>query len=282
MGVRPGGKTRFCISVSPMAKATIKHTRVRRDRHPNTQKSKRDSSAAPADHVLVLAEAIDAKEREQECASLKDKKLGRLLDDELGELDDRLALAVPSSWAGAAFKLRKGVHFSENHPIAEPIREIADRVSRGRIEFEDLSYLRSAAAYLSQQENDAAPPFFTTALQWLARPKLVGCTARRERGVFPARACAADPRRHATMKCKAAESSTSAASRSPFQSSLYTAAPSRLVCSPDIMKHKQYRYCSLMGVNMFPLAGPRSALRSSGKVSCEESDYHRQARRKHE
>jgi len=102
-----------------MAKATIKHTRVRRDRHPNTQKSKRDSSAAPADHVLVLAEAIEAKEREQACASRNgDKKLGRLLDDELSELDDRLALAVPSSWAGAAFKLRKGVHFSDSSTAA--------------------------------------------------------------------------------------------------------------------------------------------------------------------
>jgi hypothetical protein len=158
-----------------MAKATVKHTRVRRDRHPSTQKSERDSSAAPADHVLVLAEAIEAKEREQECASRNgDKEFARLLDDELSELDDRLALAVPSSWAGAAFKLRKGVHFSENHPIAEPIREIADRVSRGRIAPQDLSYLRSAAAYLSKQENDAAPPFFTTALQWLNRPTLIG------------------------------------------------------------------------------------------------------------
>jgi len=158
-----------------MAKATIKHTRVRHDRHPSTQKSKRDSSAAPADHVLVLAEAIEAKEREQACASRNgDQKLGRLLDDELSELDDRLALAVPSSWAGAAFKLRKGVHFSEDDPIAEPILEIADRVSRGRIYPQDLSYLRSAAAYLSKHENDAAPPFFTTALQWLNRPTLIG------------------------------------------------------------------------------------------------------------
>jgi hypothetical protein len=158
-----------------MAKATIKHTRVRRDRHPSTQKSKRNSGAAPADHVLALAEAIEAKEREQECATRNgDKEFARLLDDELGELDDRLALAVPSSWAGAAFKLRKGVHFSENHPIAEPIREIADRVSRGRIYPQDLSYLRSAAAYLSKQENDAAPPFFTTALLWLNRPTLIG------------------------------------------------------------------------------------------------------------
>jgi hypothetical protein len=116
-----------------MAKATVKHTRVRRDRHPSTQKSKHNSSAAPADHVLVLAEAIEAKEREQECASRNgDKEFARLLDDELSELDDRLALAVPSSWAGAAFKLRKGVPVSESHPIAEPIREIADRVSRGR------------------------------------------------------------------------------------------------------------------------------------------------------
>jgi hypothetical protein len=158
-----------------MAKATIKHTRVRRDRHPSTQKSKRNSGAAPADHVLALAEAIEAKEREQECATRNgDKEFARLLDDELGELDDRLALAVPSSWAGAAFKLRKGVHFSESHPIAEPIREIADRVSRGRIELRDLSYLRSAAAYLSREGNDAAPPFFTTALQWLNRPTLIG------------------------------------------------------------------------------------------------------------
>jgi hypothetical protein len=147
---------------------------VRRARHPGTQSSKRNGSAAPADPVLVLAGIIEDKEREEECASRNgDQKLGRRLDDELSELDDRLALAIPSSWAGAAFKLRKGVHFSENHPIAEPIREIADRVSRGRIELQSLLYLQSVAAFLSREGNDAAPPFITTALQWFNQGRCV-------------------------------------------------------------------------------------------------------------
>ena len=153
-----------------MAKATLTHTRARRARHPSAS----SVSAASADPVLTLAKVIIDKEHEERRASRNgDKSLSWQLDAELSQHDAELQLAIPTTWAGAAFKLRKSVHFAESDPIGELVREIADRVSRGRIELRDLSRLRSAAVHFSRQENDASAAFITTALRWLARPKLV-------------------------------------------------------------------------------------------------------------
>jgi hypothetical protein len=95
----------------------------------------------------------------------------------LGQLDDRLAWAVPTSPEGAAFKLREAAYFvdlddEESAEVARTLlRRIACRVSRNQLRPIDLAWLRFKADGLPDESTAAPAAFIDGAREWLARSK---------------------------------------------------------------------------------------------------------------